>query len=72
VIGSNEVRGSAILLRDEGETTPDDGALLAAVLAATLVEYQRHLQQRNGHNSSASTGNNWRMLGCMDRLRGKV
>jgi hypothetical protein len=46
--------------------------VLAAVLAAALVEYGRHLEQQNGLGGSSPEGGNWRMLACLDRMQGRA
>jgi hypothetical protein len=71
VIRSNVVNKATTAEREQAGTIPDDGALLAAVLAATLVEYQKNVRQHNGPDSSVAVGSNWRLLGCVDRLGGR-
>jgi hypothetical protein len=48
-----------------------DGPLLAAAIAATLVEYQRYADQRTGHEDPNSTRANWRTVVRMEQLRGR-
>lgn len=53
----------------EGSVGQDDEPLLAAALAALLVEYGRYTsQQEIPEGSSAQT--NWRMMGRWEQLRG--
>ena len=72
MIRSNVMRKSTITEQVQTENILDDGAMLAAVLAAALVEYGRDLEQPNGHNGSQDSAGNWRMLACLDRLQGRA
>jgi len=72
VIRSNVMKESTIAEQVQAENRSDDGAMLAAVLAAVLVEYGRQLEQPNGHNGSQAAAGNWRMLACLDRLQGRA
>jgi hypothetical protein len=47
-----------------------EGAVLAAALAATLVEYRRHVGRQNVHEAPEHTGANWRMVARIEQLRG--
>lgn len=47
-----------------------EDAHLVAALAATLVEYRRHLKQRNGDTETESSGHNWRMVSRLEQLQG--
>ena len=49
---------------------PEEGMLLAAALAATLVEYQNHVGQHSGHGNGNQVGANWRTIGRWEQLRG--
>ncbi|MFC2031159.1 hypothetical protein ACFLWA_10560 [Chloroflexota bacterium] len=49
---------------------PEDGVLLAAALAATLVEYRHHIGRQPGHGNGNQAGVNWRTLGRWEQLRG--
>jgi hypothetical protein len=49
----------------------EDQALLAAALAAALVEYRRHVRQRSMAEHTTSAENNWRTMACWERLRGR-
>ena len=51
-------------------TGQGEDACLVAALAATLVEYRRYVEQRNGHIESESTGRNWRMVSRLEQLQG--
>jgi hypothetical protein len=48
-----------------------EGALLAAALAAALVEYQRYVARRNGREGAAAGSERWRTMGCWERLQGR-
>jgi hypothetical protein len=50
----------------------EEGHLLAAALAAALVEYRRYVGQRHGHASRASSGSNWQMVARLEQLRSQV
>jgi hypothetical protein len=52
------------------EENQADGAMLAAVLAAALVEYGHELDRRSGPDNMQPAGGNWRMLACLDRRQG--
>jgi hypothetical protein len=47
----------------------EDGALLAAALAAALVEYGCAVRERNGHGNDEGVGGQWRILGCWERMQ---
>jgi hypothetical protein len=49
-----------------------DDVLLAAALAAALVEYRTFVQQRNGKGGLADGETNWRIVACWERLQGQV
>lgn len=51
-------------------TAHDEESLLVAALAATLVEYRRHVGQRNASTRSEGAGPNWRMMARLEQLRG--
>ncbi|MFC2037816.1 hypothetical protein ACFLYD_07635 [Chloroflexota bacterium] len=59
-----------------GERQPrtgvEDDVLLAAALAAAMVEYRAFVQQRNGKEDSADGETNWRIVACWERLQGQV
>jgi hypothetical protein len=50
----------------------DDRALLAAALAATLVEYRRAARQRNGQARAQPAGPNWRTMARLEQTRGQT
>jgi hypothetical protein len=54
---------------DQPWTESSEQALLAAALAATLVEYRQHVQQRSNHTGSEGVGSNWRMMARLQQLR---
>ena len=47
----------------------EDRALLAAALAAVLVQYGRDVRERNGQGSAEGAGPQWRMVGCWERMQ---
>ncbi len=47
----------------------DENALLAAALAATLVEYRRYVQQRSAPDRP-EVGAHWRTVARVERLAG--
>ena len=49
----------------DGESNP----LLAAAIAALLVEYQRYTDQPGDHENPQSTQTNWRLLARWEQLR---
>jgi hypothetical protein len=52
----------------------DEGALLAAALAATLVAYRQQVDQAGGPAGEQSVPpgrSNWRILGRWEQLRGR-
>jgi hypothetical protein len=51
---------------------PEEGALLAAALAATLVEYRRHTEHRDGQAAPKSLGSNWRLVARLEQIRGRM
>ena len=57
------------VVEEQPRTSMEDGALLAAALAATLVEYRTHVSQQRWHEGSAETATNWRTVACLERLR---
>ena len=53
-------------------TEQETGELLAAALAATLVEYRGHVQQCECIDAENTGGTGWRMVACWERLQGSV
>jgi hypothetical protein len=49
----------------------DEGPLLAAAVAAALVEYRRHVKQYAGHSNLEGSGSNWRMVTRFEQLQGR-
>jgi hypothetical protein len=47
-----------------------EDAYLVAALAATLVEYRRHLKQRSGSAETENSGHKWRMVSRLEQLQG--
>lgn len=72
MIRSNVMKKSTIAEQVQAKDSLADGAMLAAVLAAALVEYGRHLERPNGHNGSQDAAGNWRILGHLDRIQGRA
>ena len=52
-------------------TASDDGALLVAALAATLVEFRRFARQRNRQVRAGHAGPNWHTVARLEQLRGQ-
>lgn len=50
----------------------EEGTLLAAALAATLVEYRRTAGQSNERVRSEGPGTNWRTMARLEQLRGQM
>ncbi len=48
----------------------DEGTLLAAALAAVLVDYRRQLGPHTDQPGSEGPGLNWRIMGRWQQLRG--
>ena len=71
MIRSNVIK-STIVGQAQAVDSLDEGAVLAAVLAAALVEYGRHLERPEGQDNAQHAGGNWRLLACLDRMQGKV
>lgn len=59
---------SKMVAEEQTRVGSADGPLLAAALAAALVEYRRHVGQRKGHGRSGSTGIHWRMMTRLEQL----
>lgn len=57
---------------DESERGVNEGALLAAALAATLVEYRRDAGLQSESRGSLDERSNWRTVACWERLRGRA
>jgi hypothetical protein len=53
-------------------TDQGEDLLLAAALAATLVEYRRCVGERNEHTSPDGANANWRLMARMEQLRGQA
>jgi hypothetical protein len=50
----------------------EQGPLLAAALAAALVEYRRYVGQKSGHAGPDGDRTNWQMAGRLEQLRGQA
>jgi hypothetical protein len=48
----------------------EEGVLLAAALAATLVEYRHHVGKHSGHGKRKRSEANWRTIGRWEQLQG--
>ena len=53
-------------------TDKGDKILLAAALAATLVEYRRYVGERNEQTGPRSANAKWRLMARMEQLRGQA
>ncbi len=49
-----------------------EGELLAAALAATLVEYRRYVEGRRDGRQGAGSGANWQTIARLEQLRGRA
>jgi hypothetical protein len=45
------------------------GPSLAAALTAALLEYQRYVDQRNGHTQPPGAGESWRLMRRVEQLK---
>lgn len=68
---TNTAAHTKVTMQELPGAASEDQVLLAAALAAVLVEYRRHVRQRGLDERSTSAGNNWRMMACWERLRGR-
>jgi hypothetical protein len=50
----------------------EQGPLLAAALAAALVEYRRYVRQQNKHAGPDSSRTNWRIVSRLEQLRSQT
>jgi hypothetical protein len=62
-------RSSGAVERERGAHW-QEGALLAAAVAAALVEYRDYVRQEEEPGGAAGVGTNWRAIACWERLRG--
>jgi hypothetical protein len=53
-------------------TEQGEEILLAAALAATLVEYRRYVGERNEHTNPHGATANWRLMTRTEQLRGRA
>jgi hypothetical protein len=61
-----------IVTTSGSEPIGDDGALLIAALAATLVEHRRVARHRNGQGRTERAGPKWRTMARFEQLRGQT
>ena len=61
---------SGVPVKTPASMDPEEGMLLAAALAATLVEYQNYVGQHPGYRTRSPVGANWRTIGRWEQLRG--
>lgn len=57
---------------EEQQVTAGEGPLLAAVLAAALVEYRRCVECHDTGGSINSGGANWRTIARLEQLRSRA
>jgi hypothetical protein len=55
--------------KDGDQAGTEEGAVLAAALAAVLLEYRRYLKQQNSHDRPAGSDSNWQMVSRLEQLR---
>jgi hypothetical protein len=68
-----ETVATSDLMATEGvQTVLGDEPVLAAALAAALLEYRHHVQQQRLGNRAPGTGENWRLVARLERLRGEA
>jgi hypothetical protein len=72
MVQSRVTRRPNIVTASGSEPIGDDGALLIAALAATLVEHQRVARYRNGQGKTERAGLNWRTIARLEQLRGQT
>lgn len=68
----SDVIESTMAGQAQAESSLGDEAILAAVLAAALVEYGKHLEQHSDIGYAQDARTNWQMLACLDRLQGRA
>jgi len=49
---------------------PEDESLLAAAIAALLVEYGRYIARQDKENGASNNQANWRLMARWEQLRG--
>ena len=57
---------------DRPRPASDDGFLLVAALAATLVEHRRATRHRNEQVTAERADLNWRTIARLEQLRGQT
>jgi hypothetical protein len=60
---------TAVMDAEQPQARLEEELLLAAALAATLIEYRRHVRQSQ-HTDTQGAGVNWRLVARLERLRG--
>jgi hypothetical protein len=68
---SKVMEESGALTGDVPQTAREREALLAA-LAATLVEYRRHVDSEDGDSGAPGRGGSWRTLARWEQLQGQA
>jgi hypothetical protein len=58
------------LLTEENVAQDDEGLMLAAALAAALLEYRRHKGERAADRLEPGIGVRWRLMARLDQLQG--
>jgi hypothetical protein len=61
-----------VVVEEREEMEVEQGPLLAAALAAALVEYRRHVRQRNGYAEPDNSRTNWHMVSRLEQLWGQA
>jgi hypothetical protein len=64
--------GTTVKTKEQIQAGTEEGPMMAAALAAVLVEYRRYLRQHEGHDGPANSGTNWQMVGRLEQLRGQA
>jgi hypothetical protein len=62
---------SKAAMAEPARAVQGEGPLLAAALAATLVEHRRLVLRRNEHDDQEMVGANWRVMGRWQQLHGR-
>jgi hypothetical protein len=66
------VATSDVMAAEPAQIVLEEEPLLAAALAAALLEYRHHVQQQRLRTGPRETGENWRLVARLERLRGQA